>query len=160
LIRFTSTCVVVGSLLLITAIVSGAGNPQPATPAPLIVEMALFESDGPATRPASDLETLMLLNGKELSCIKALAPPDGPFFAEASVGDHVIRLNGSIKTLDQAHYRINIEYTDKSSAGIQSITSIVEARLDDRKSVGGLNAGNARSMIVLSLHKQDPESKK
>jgi hypothetical protein len=160
MMRFSSVIVVIGSLLLITAIVSGAGNEPAVKRPPLVLEMVSLESNGPTTNEGLDVEPLKLMKGKELSRIEALATQDGPFLAEASVADHVIRFEGKLKSTDDKSYRVEIKYSDKSPSRIQCITSTIMLALDEQKPVGGMNAANYRSLLVFSLREHKPDEKK
>jgi hypothetical protein len=157
MIKLASFTVVAGSLLLITAIVSGADVPNAEKHPAIVLEMVALESNNATTNPAADLEPLKLMKGKEVSRIKALAGQDGSFLAEASLGDHVMTFEGKIKSLDAKHYRVNVKYCDKSPGGIREITSLVEAAKDEPKAVGAMNAGKSRWMLVLNVSEQKPQ---
>jgi hypothetical protein len=159
MIKLASFAVVVGSLLLITAIVSGADAPQSEKRPPIVLEMVALESNDGTTQPAADLEPLKMIKGKELSKIKALVTEDGPFLAEASVGDHVMTFEGKAKSLDATHVRVNIKYLDKSPAGVREITSLTEVTIGEPKPVAAMNGGHARLMLVLNVSEQKPAAK-
>ena len=157
MIRIASIAVSVVSLLLITAIVNGAGK-QPAPANPLVVEISAFESTGKVEDSAQ--LALPPNDAKPLSSIKALIGQDGSFLAEATVGERIIRLSGNVKSSDDNQQRVSLDYSDTSTTGVQSITSMVMLPVGERKAVGGMSRGETRSVLVLTMGEHQPDKKK
>jgi hypothetical protein len=159
MLRISSIIVCVVSLSFIAAIVSGAGN-KPAPAPRLVVEISAIQADGKATTQGSDPLAVPEGDFKPSNTIKALAGADGSFLSEATIGDRVIRLSGKLKAaVDEKVWRASVEYSDKSASGIQSITSSIMLPVGESKSLGGLNRGDMRSLLVLTLREDKPAEK-
>ena len=149
--RFTATVVVIGSLLMISAIVSGAGN-APATRGPVVVEVSAFQFKGvPTSQP---------IEAKPQSTIKAQADQDGAYLAEVTLGDRVVHLSGKIKkATDDEMWRVELNYSDSSPGNVRSITSNIMTPIDQPKTIGGLNASDFSTSLVLTLRQNKPDKK-
>lgn len=151
MLRIASIAVSVVSLLFITAIVNGAGN-APTTRAPLVVEVSALRSSGAATSQP--------IAGKPESSIKALADQDGAYLAEVTIGERVVHLSGKLKkAMDEDVWRVELKYSDTSPGNVQSITSNIMTPLEQPKTIGGLNAGDSSTSLVLTLRQNKPDKK-
>jgi hypothetical protein len=150
MLRTLSIAIPVISLLLITALVNGAGNaPATPTPAPLVVEVSAFQFKGaPTSQP---------IEGKPQSTIKALANQDGEYLAEVHLGDRIMHLSGKIKkAANEEIWRIEVDYSDSAPGNVQSIKSNIMTPLDQPKTIGGMNRGDSSLALALTLRENKP----
>ena len=160
MIRFSTIIVCIVSLSLIAAIVSGAGN-KPAQPVRVVVEISAIQVQAKATTQGSDP---LALPGRRLEAVEhdqGARGADGSFLSEATLGDRVIHLSGKLKSSDDASCGALVEYSDKSTSSVQSmsITSEIMLPLGEAQVLGGMNGGETRSLLVLNLREYKPAEK-
>ncbi len=136
-------------VMRIWAAIAGVMMLGAVAPGGVLVRVEVSEAPRPAaTQPATGP-----VAAETIKAIETVADGRGHFRARTRIGKEVIELKGKIAPAEHGQQRVNVDYSDRSEAGLEGVKTSIELPFDKAYPIGGMNAQADSRQIILTLEK-------
>ena len=96
-------------------------------------------------------------DAKVVMSIESLIGVDGDFHAKCVIDGTTIRLKGRVKASDDGKRNVSVDFSRKSKAGGQQVSTTVVLAPDQPVLIGGLAASDGARLVVVTIKAEESE---